>query len=321
MSALTTVIRDHPTPAPHPAVAAVVDDLRGRFPAAMVAVLYYGSCLRQGDPTDGVIDLYVVVKDYRTAFDTLGRRLIAGLLPPTVGYLETPREGDVIRTKYAVISLRDFQRGTSRRWFHSYLWGRFSQPCVVLDAQDEATRSRLEDCLGGAVRTLLDRTLPLCPARVSASDLWAVALGASYRAELRPESAGRAEEIVAADAGYYAALTEAYATTCADGRLVPLRNRSGPNEAVGDGYEVRVSGWARRRCRLAWFLRRFVGKLLSTGRWFKAAATFEGGIDYAVWKLERHTGHKIEVSDKLRRRPWLYAWGEIIRLYRSGTLR
>ena len=87
------------------------------------------------------------------------------------------------------------------------------------------------------------------------------------------------------------------------------------------GYEVRVSGWARRRCRLAWFLRRFVGKLLSTGRWFKAAATFEGGIDYAVWKLERHTGHKIEVSDKLRRRPWLYAWGEIIRLYRSGTLR
>ncbi len=316
MSALTTVIRDHPTPPPHPAVAAVVEDLRGRFPAAMVGVLYYGSCLRAGDPTDGVIDLYVVVRDYRTAFDTLGRRLIAGVLPPTVGYLETPWEDGVIRTKYAVISLRDFQRGTSPRWFHSYLWGRFSQPCVVLDAQDEDTRSRLEDCLGRAVRTLLDRTLPLSPARVTAGELWAVALGASYRAELRPESAGRAEEIVAADAGHYAALTRVYATTCAAGRLVPAAGA-----AAEAGYEVRVSGWARRRCRLAWFLRRLAGKLLSTGRWFKAAATFEGGIDYAVWKLERHTGHKIEVSDKLRRRPWLYAWGEIIRLYRSGTLR
>ena len=316
MSALTTVIRDHPTPDPQPAVAAVVEDLRARFPAAMVAVLYYGSCLRLGDPTDGVIDLYVVVRDYRAAFDTLGRRLIAGVLPPTVGYLETPWKSGVIRTKYAVISLRDFRRGTSPRWFHSYLWGRFSQPCVVLDAQDEDTRSRLEDCLGRAVRTLLDRTLPLCPARATARELWSVALGASYRAELRPESPGRAEEIVAADAGYYAALTRAYAATCGAGRLVP------PADERADGrYEVRVSGWARRRCRVAWFLRRLAGKFLSTGRWFKAAATFEGGIDYAVWKLERHTGHKIEVSDKLRRRPWLYAWGEIIRLYRSGTLR
>ena len=43
-----------------------------------------GQWLVQGDPTDGVIDLYVVVKDYRSAFDTLGRRLIAGVLPPTV---------------------------------------------------------------------------------------------------------------------------------------------------------------------------------------------------------------------------------------------
>jgi hypothetical protein len=316
MSALTTVIRDHSTPAPHPAVLAVVEELRGRFPAAMVAVLYYGSCLRQGDPTDGVIDLYVVVRDYRSAFDTVGRRLIAGVLPPTVGYLETPWESGVIRTKYAVISLRDFQRGTSRRWFHSYLWGRFSQPCVVLAAQDDDTRSRLEDCLGRAVGTLLDRTLPLCPSRVTASGLWAVALGASYRAELRPESAGRAEEIVAADAGHYAALTRAYAASCAEGRLAPATHGTADN-----AYEVRVSGWARRRCRTAWFCRRLAGKLLSTGRWFKAAATFEGGIDYAVWKLERHTGHRIEVSDKLRRRPWLYAWGEIIRLYRSGTLR
>jgi hypothetical protein len=312
MSALAEVIRDRPQPPPHPALAAVIEDLRARHPAAIVAVIYYGSCLRQGDPTEGVIDLYVIVRDYRSAYDGLGRRLLAGVLPPTVGYLETPWGDDRIRTKYAVISLADFRRGTSRRWFHSYLWGRFAQPCVILEARDESVRETLVSCFGRAVTTLLDRTLPLAPARVDARELWSVALGASYRAELRPESAGRAGDIVAGDAAYYAALTGAYAET-SGGRLAHV--------GQPDIYAVEASPWRRRRCRATWFLRRLAGKFLSVARWFKAAATFEGGIDYAVWKLERHTGHKIDVPDRVRRRPWLYAWGEIIRLYRSGTLR
>jgi hypothetical protein len=182
---------------------------------------------------------------------------------------------------------------------------------VILEARDSATRDALYACLESAVRTLLGRSLGLAPDAPTATALWSAALGASYRAELRPESSGRAEEIVAADAAYYEALTRAYAGG-SDGRLSP---------DDGERFVLTVSGSGRRLCRVAWFFRRLAGKFLSTGRWFKAAATFEGGIDYAVWKLERHTGQKIEVSDKVRRRPWLYAWGEIIRLYRSGTLR
>ena len=313
MNALADVLRDRPAPPSHPALAAVGADLRGRYPGAVLALLYYGSCLRQGDPTEGIIDLYVIVDDYRSACAGLGRRLIAGVLPPTVGYLETPWDEACIRTKYAVISLSDFRRGTSKRWFHSYLWGRFAQPCVILECEDEAVRDQLIGCLAGAVATLLDRTLPLAPARVTAAGLWSLALGASYGAELRPESAGRAGEIVAGDQAHYEALTRAYAATAGEDRLTPVPGT--------DTYTVAVTDWERRRCRAAWFWRRLLGKFLSAARWFKAAATFEGGIDYAVWKLERHTGRKIEVPDRVRRRPWLYAWGEIIRLYRDGTLR
>ena len=68
-------------------------------------------------------------------------------------------------------------------------------------------------------------------------------------------------------------------------------------------------------CRRTW------GKFLSIARWLKALATFDGGLDYAAWKLERHSGVKVEISDRMRRRPWLYVWGELIRLYRSGALR
>ena len=312
MSALADVLAHRPRPPRHPALDAVIGDLRARYGDAVEAVLYYGSCLRQGDPTEGVIDLYVVVRDYRAAYRTLGRRLLAAFLPPTVGYLETPWEAGCIRTKYAVISLADFRRGTSKRWFHSYLWGRFAQPCVTLYTSAPEVASVLDECLARAVATLLDRTVALAPARTTSAGLWAAALGASYRAELRPEAAGRAEEIVAADVPHYDALTRAWAATGARGRLTP---------AADGGWNVAVSARGRRRCRGAWFLRRLFGKGLSAARWFKAAATFEGGLDYAVWKLERHTGRKIEIPERVRRRPWLYAWGEIIRLYRSGTLR
>lgn len=313
MSSIHAVIRAQPSPEIHPAIRAVCDDLRTRFGDAIEAVLYYGSCLRQGDPTDGVIDLYVIVSDYRAAWPTWGRRLIARFLPPTVGYLETPWDEGCIRTKYAVISQRDFRRGTSGRWFHSYLWARFSQPCVLLETRDDEVSAALTDSLATAVVTLLDRSVPLAPSRIDAVALWSLALGASYRAELRPESSGRAESLVADNAAYYDELTRAYADGAGRRWLSAV-------EASGD-YVVSMPPWRHRRGRMAWFFRRLAGKFLSTFRWFKAAVTFEGGIDYAVWKLERHTGVKIEVTEKLRKRPWLYAWGEIIRLYRSGTLR
>ena len=82
-----------------------------------------------------------------------------------------------------------------------------------------------------------------------------------------------------------------------------------------------MSGARRRLARIAWATRRLTGKLMSTMRWFKALGTFEGGLDYAAWKLERHSGVKVHVSDKMRRRPWLHVWGELIRLYRRGVLR
>jgi hypothetical protein len=68
-------------------------------------------------------------------------------------------------------------------------------------------------------------------------------------------------------------------------------------------------------------LRRWQGPLLSVLRWIKAAFTFAGGVDYAAWKIERHTGVRIEVTDRLRRRPLIYGWAVLWRLWRSGALR
>jgi hypothetical protein len=53
----------------------------------------------------------------------------------------------------------------------------------------------------------------------------------------------------------------------------------------------------------------------------KSAFTFQGGVDYIVWKLERHTGIAVEVTPRLRRYPLIFIWPHFWRLYRRGAFR
>jgi hypothetical protein len=60
---------------------------------------------------------------------------------------------------------------------------------------------------------------------------------------------------------------------------------------------------------------------LNLARLAKAAFTFSGGVDYIAWKIERHSGHKIEVTPFQRRHPLLAAGPALWRLWRQGVLR
>ena len=78
------------------------------------------------------------------------------------------KTGDkTLRSKVTMISLRDFQRGCSRAWFESYIWGRFAQPTYIVYSRDERTRAAIEDALLQAAReellTLADRAQRLDP--------------------------------------------------------------------------------------------------------------------------------------------------------------
>ena len=129
-------------------------------------MILYGSCLRSGDLTEGLVDLYALVAP--GAEPRRGLRLARQVLPPNVHYLEAPvgdgAGGVTVRCKYAVLSLAQFERGTAR-WFQSYLWGRFAQPVKVVWAADAATEARLEAAFFRAGETLLRRALPMLPAR------------------------------------------------------------------------------------------------------------------------------------------------------------
>ena len=289
----------------------ICEALRETYGEALQGILFYGSCARGEDLAGGIVDIFVIVDSYRNVYD---RRYLAYLnarLPPNVFYREIPGNGAVIRVKLALISQADFAGGI-RRWFHSYLWGRFAQPVRILYARDEAVRADLHGLLAQAVLTLLRSTIPALPDQPCAAEtVWTRALSLSYSAEFRPEPESRAAELVRHDLPGYTALLEAALPALGD-----VLRREGENRYLRLG-----DAGAAKKALSQWRRRRRLGRILSVLRLSKAVLTFAGGIDYAAWKISRHSGVDIEVTPVLRRHPLLFGWRVFVKLVRQGVLR
>jgi hypothetical protein len=299
-----------PVPA---AVTALADAVRGRHGRAVQAILFYGSCLRADREIEGVADFYVLVDRYRSFYD---RRLLAalnGLLAPNVLYVEADAGGRTVRAKAAVVSLRRFAYYTSARCFQPYFWARFAQPCALAYAAGPHVREQVVDAVADAVTTLVRRALPLVPPRFTPGEIWLAALTETYRTEVRPDRAGAPRRLYEAAAQRYEAVTRA-----ALGRL-PYSFRVASDGAAG--IEVDLPRSSRVLAPWSWRLRRWQGKTLSLLRILKAALTFQGGVEYAVWKVERHSGEKVDPRWRESRHRWLTLGSEVWRRYRKGSLR
>jgi hypothetical protein len=285
------------------AVTAAAQAVRAPHQRAAVAVLFYGSCLRvpAADLGDNLLDFYVIVDDYRAAYDKRWLAVANRLLPPNAFYREAAQgetgQGGTIRSKYVVISLADFERGCAPGTRNVSIWARFAQPARIVWARDAATTDRLLDACSNAVRTMFRNAWPLEASSRDPATIWTRAFRETYAAELRPEDAGRAQHIFEADRARYEQLT-------------PLLI-----EALRQPYQTRDAALA------AWRGRRRLGKTLNLARIVKGTFTFDGGLDYALWKIERHSGITVPVTDWQRRHPLLAAPSLAWRLYRMGAFR
>ncbi len=297
-----------------PAVRLLIDEILACHGEAARAILLYGSCLRTGDDFDGLVDLYLLVDNYRAAYTSRIQVFFNVLLPPNVYYLEREFEGQVVRTKYAVLSLADFQKGTSKRWFHSYLWGRFCQPTALLYARNDEVAGLVQEGLAQSVLTFIRRVLPRVNSDFTARQMWRRGLELSYRAELRAERPEKRARLFDAAPDYYEGITR----IAMNAGFFPVEI---VNSTDGISYRVRIPGRVRSLSRLTWGLRSIQGKLLSALRLLKAMATFEGGVDYILWKIQRHSGVTVDIEPRLKRRPLLAIWVLSWRLYRRGGFR
>ena len=296
-----------------PAIHALVDRLLANYGEAVKAILFYGSCLRTGEDRGGLVDLYVLVNSYRAIEP---RRLLAvlnKLLPPNVFYMEVPFEDRIVRAKYAVLSLNDFANGASR-WYHSYIWGRFAQPVGLIYACDDKIVSYVQSTLTKAVICFIIRVLPCLPDTFTARELWQQGLSLSYRAELRAERPEKLVGLFEAAPQYYEHLTRAALNYLS----LPFDMQK---ESSTYRYTVSIAHHTRRLSRCDWLVRSWLGKLLSILRLLKGLLTFRGGFDYILWKIERHSGVKVEVPSRLKHYPLLGTCVILWKLYRRGAYR
>lgn len=286
---------------------ALVEEIRRKHNGVEKALLFYGSSLRAGEASGKMLDFYVLVDSYRDVHGFGLKQLGSFLAPPSVHYCEADGpDGERLRSKYSIVSLSAFRRRASGAALETMLWARFAQPTILI-CEDPKLREQLVTTLAQATRHFLSETAPLMKIEFEPTAIWERGLQESYRTELRPEDAeGRSKQIVAKSAGRYRALAKAVFAAGPDDHTIVL-----PVHGA-------VSRFA---CRTRWFLRRVIGKPMGAFRVLKAFFTFDAGLDYILEKIKSHSGAEIEVSDRARKYPLLFAPVLAWRLFRKGAFR
>lgn len=309
---LLAAVAEHSTRTVSPDFQVLVQALLEEYQSAADAVILYGSCLRSGALDEGIGDLYVLVNDYRAAYAKRYLSTLNAWLAPNVFYLEVPHAGRLLRAKYAVISTPDFEKG-ARYWFHSYIWARFAQPSRLLYVRDEASRQRVYRALAWSVTSFLAAgAKTLENAVFTVDDIWTRCLMLSYAAELRPESETRARHLAEHNHADFAQLMHA-----ASPALSTIFVRQPDSEM----YLCRNHTRTRRLAVWHWRLRRWQGLMLSILRLSKATLTFRDSLEYAAWKIERHTGTRIEITPRARRFPIIWGLKALWHLLRRSASR
>lgn len=293
------------------AVETAAADIAARYGDAVAGTLFYGSCLRTGEIEDKILDFYVLVDSYDTAYEKGWLGVANRVLPPNVFYHEMDVDGVTVRSKYAVLSLQDFVFRVSPACLNVSVWARFCQPCLLLAPRDEAVSDAVAANIATAVTTMLGNLLTLKPWALQSRELWVAAFEETYAAELRSERGGKGLEIYLLDQERYDAVTPL--------ALAAL-------EVAADGPEaappVKQPGrFERFPAKLAWFFRRMNGKIVSFLRLVKASMTFDGGIDYLAWKIRRHSGVEIEIRDWMRKHPVVAGVVLFFSLRKKGAFR
>ena len=269
-----------------PRVAEMAAAVAARHGAASRAVLFYGSCLREKQLDGLMLDFYLIVSDYRAAYDKPWMARANALIPPNV----FPFQHGQLAAKYAVLSEADFHRLNGPETRNVSVWARFAQPARLVWAADDKARASAIRAVARAAPTLL-----AAAGRVAGEaplDWWRRAFSLTYSAELRAERKGRSGSVVDANATRY--------------------ERFSSPAAAAIESSAASGGWGRRRIE---------GKALSVLRLAKASATYAGGADYIVWKINRHAGTAFELKPWQRRHPLLAAISLLPRLLKSGAIR
>lgn len=257
------------------------------------SILFYGSGLWKQPEDDTVYDFYVLVDRFRDFDARMFPAMLGAFLPPNVYYMEIQDGEKTLRGKYAVMRVDQFSRAAKGLALTPQIWARFAQPCRITYSRNNDIHDALADC----VLSFHRKALPLTLAEASPREIWLRGLSKTYGAELRSERPERTEILFDANAQSFIRRSEL---------SIPLL----PNIKRGSKCAVITSR-----------IKRPLQKLVTFFRLAKATLTFENGVDYALWKIQRQSGVRLEATDFQRRYPLIGAWPLVWKLWRKGAFR
>ena len=264
-----------------PQVRSLVAAARERFGDAVEAVVLYGSFTR--GQKDTLLDLYILLRDFSPLPGW--QAALGKMLAPNVYQLKTEES----RAKVAVMTFAQLEKGV-RSDVAPYFWARFAQPTTLVYQADEAVSERYAALVTNAAERLVAAAAVDGAGMLASEDFWVHTFSRTYDSELRSERASRYLSLYNANAPYFDALHEAYA---------------------GLKHPPQTS----------WTLRKLAGKTLSVLRICKSSLTFDDPVDYALWKVQRHSGVTVTATERQRRYPLIFAWPLVWQLYRQGALK
>ena len=190
---------------------------------------------------------------------------------------------------------------------------------ALVYARDAAARQALVCAAAASVLTALQQGLPLLPGegeilRFRFDEFWQNTLRETYATEMRSEAPETIRSI-------YLAAPERFDRAAISGLDVLAERGWVRWRRENDLAVVTLPAAHRRRAARAWELRKPLRKAVYLIGLLKSAATFGDWLPYVLWKLERHTGAPIEVTDRQRQHPLIWGWPVFWRVLRQRQLR
>jgi hypothetical protein len=289
------------------------------FGPSTAAVVHYGShAQKSGSRPDSAYDFFVIVDDYETVFLSFAAQVrprfsarsaivLSRFLPPSVVALtHLPGGGERDTAKCAVLSLRDLAVACSSNSPDHFTKGRLFQQLQLAWSRDTAARTAVENAIIAARFATFEWGAPYLPESFDVEEYLRTLLTTSYAGEIRPETPGRIEELIAAQRPEMLAI---YGVLLADledrGILRRMGDRYQQNQASSPAAKARVDSYFRR------------SKARATLRWVKLIWLYDDWLEYLRQKVGRRSGLVIDLTPHERRWPWLLLWPKLIRYISS----
>jgi len=281
---------------------------RERYGEKLAALIFYGSCLSEAtrSPTS-TPDFFVITEDGRIPAHSRLTRALHPLLPPASQTARLPADPGGL-FKYVYLDLDQLEALCGEAPADLFAAGRLSKRVALVFARDRPAEERVCRALAGAVSSILPIACALLPPSFDLDAFVAAAVGLSYRSELRFEVPGKVEALIRAFPDHYRTLY-ALALEVAEAhglvrRLAGQRVDSLLTPAQRGAALARLSR-SRRRAVL---------------RWPKVLVTMQGWSEAVLQKLQR-MDPELQIPERHRRHPFVYALPYLIMFLRRGYLR